>query len=535
MKRRSLLKTAACAGIAALGAPRRAFAADAEVEVSPSSAGAEISPHVYGHFIEHLGGVIYDGIWVGQDSKIANVGGIRKQFADDMKQLGAPNLRWPGGCFADSYHWRDGIGPAAKRPRTATYWGRQLPPALNGAEPNWFGLHEFMRLCRLTGAAPYLAANLASGSPQEFHDWITYCNAPAGSVSLADERAANGDREPFNVQYWGIGNEVWGCGGNINPGDYMSMYRLFANQMPPYGQPYLVACGPRGHSPASDVGWTTALYESMQGGRGRARLSGLSMHFYTDFRPTSVSSAESTPQQWYAVLKEGLRIETAILDNWAVMAKYDSSHRTRFVIDEWGVWYSRSPRIAPGFNLAQVVTLRDAVHTAMHFDIFNRHADKVFMANVAQTINCLHSLFMAHEDRYVRTPVYHVFDMYKPHMGAKLAPAKIQAADLNVAVLNGQATLPGLSASASIRNSQLTVTLTNPSVEASVTVRVRVAGSMRPSEGRGTVLTHSAMNAANTFDKPDEVRPAPINVTISGDTATVSLPKHSVAALQLRL
>jgi alpha-N-arabinofuranosidase len=235
------------------------------------------------------------------------------------------------------------------------------------------------------------------------------------------------------------------------------------------------------------------------------------------------------------VLKEGLRIETAILDNWAVMSKYDPSHRTRLVIDEWGVWYSRSPQIAPGFNLAQVVTLRDAVHTAMHFDIFNRHADKVFMANVAQTINCLHSLFVAHEDRYVRTPVYYIFEMYKPHMGAKLAPAKIQAADLNVAVLDGQATLPGLSASASTRGNLLTVTLTNPSVDAGVTVRVRVAGSMRPSEGRGTVLTHPTMNAANTLDKPDEVKPAPISITISGDAATVTLPKQSVAALQLRL
>ncbi len=535
MKRRSILKAAAGAAAIALTTPRRILAADAEIELSPQAPGAEISPHIYGHFIEHLGGVIYDGIWVGQDSKIANVGGIRKRFADDMKQLGAPNLRWPGGCFADGYHWRDGVGPAAKRPRTATYWGRQLPPALKGVEPNWFGTHEFMRLCRLTGAVPYLAANLASGSPQEFHDWISYCNAPAGSVSLADERAANGDAEPFDVQFWGIGNEVWGCGGNINAPDYMSMYRLFSNQMPPYGQPYLVACGPRGHSPGSDVAWTTALFESIQGGRGRARISGLSMHFYTDFRPTPVSSAESTPQQWYAVLKEGLRVEAAILDNWAVMAKYDPSRRIKFVIDEWGVWYSRSPQIAPGFNLAQVVTLRDALHTAMHFDIFNRHADKVFMANVAQTINCLHSLFLASEDRYVRTPVYHVFEMYKPHMGARSVPARIQAAELKVDVLNGQTTLPGLSASASIREKQMTVTLSNPSVESAATVRLRVAGPMRPVEARGTVLAHAAMIAANSFENPDEVKPAPMRVTLSGDSATVILPKQSVAAVLLRL
>jgi alpha-N-arabinofuranosidase len=535
MERRSILKAVAGAAATAFTVSHRALAADAEIELAPQAAGVEISPHIYGHFIEHLGGVIYDGIWVGRNSKIANLGGLRARFVEDMRQLGAPNLRWPGGCFADGYHWRDGIGPAARRPRTATYWGRQLPPALKGAEPNWFGTHEFMRLCRLTGAVPYLAANLASGSPQEFYDWISYCNAPAGSVSLADQRAANGDADPFNVQFWGIGNEVWGCGGNINPADYMSMYRLFSSQMPPYGQPYLVACGPRGHSPGSDVAWTSALFESVQGGRGRARISGLSMHFYTDFRPTTVSSAESTPEQWYAVLKEGLRIETAILDNWAVMAKYDPTHRIKFVVDEWGVWYSRSPEIAPGFNLAQVVTLRDAVHTAMHFDIFNRHADKVFMANVAQTINCLHSLFLAFEDKYVRTPVYHVFEMYKPHMGARMVPLTIQAAELKVAVLNGQATLPGLSASASIREKLMTVTLSNPSAEAGATARLRIAGSGRPVEARGAVLAHAAMNAANTFEKPDEVKPAPISVTVSGDSVTVLLPKQSVAALQLRL
>jgi alpha-L-arabinofuranosidase len=345
-------------------------------------------------------------------------------------------------------------------------------------------------------------------------------------LTLADERAANGDREPFNVQYWGIGNEVWGCGGMMNPAEYMAQYRVFSNQMPPYGQPYLVACGPRGHSPDQDVGWTSALFQAMQGGRGRARVSGLSMHFYTDFRPTAVTAAESTAAQWYAVIKEGLRIETAILDNWAVMAKFNPAHRIKFVIDEWGVWYSRSPQIAPGFNLAQVVTLRDAVHTAMHFDIFNRHADKVAMANVAQTINCLHSLFLATGDQCVRTPVYHVFDMYKRHMGAKLAAVKIRAEET---------TAPGLSASASMRNNRLTVTVTNPSVQDDATVRLRIAGPLRPAEARGTVLTHAAMNATNSFDKPNEVIPAPLSVSLSGDTATVRLPSQSVSALQFRL
>lgn len=533
MHRRSLLKAAA--GLAAAALPSRGVAADAEVEVSPERQGAEISPHIYGHFIEHLGGVIYDGIWVGRDSKIPNVAGIRKQFTDDMKRIGAPNLRWPGGCFADGYHWRDGIGPAAKRPRTSTYWGSQLPPLLKGAEPNWFGTHEFMNLCRQTGAAPYLAANVATGTPQEFHDWIDYCNAPTGTVTLADQRAANGDTEPFNVQYWGVGNEVWGCGGAMTPAEYAALYKRFVSQMPPYGQPYLVLCGPRGHSAGSDVAWTEGVMQALQGARGRARVSGVSVHFYTDFRPTSVNAAESTQAEWYAVLKAGLQIEKAILDNWAVMARFDPSHRLKFVIDEWGVWYSRSPQIAPGFNLGQIVTLRDAVHTAMHFDIFNRHADKISMANVAQTVNCLHSLMLAHEDRYARTPVYHVFEMYKPHMGAAQVPAVVTAAEIDAAGLDGRVRVPGLSASASIRDKMLTVTVTNPSAADRTTVRIRIAGPARPTESRATLLTHEAMNAANTLDRPNEVKPSPLTATISGDTATVVLPKQSVAALQFRL
>jgi alpha-N-arabinofuranosidase len=535
LRRRTILQAAAAAGLGAALAPRRTFAADLELEVSPAEAGVEISAHLYGHFIEHLGGVIYDGIWVGKDSKVPNTGGIRKQFAADMKQIGAPNIRWPGGCFADGYHWREGVGPGQQRPRTATYWGSQMPPELHGAEPNLFGTHEFMQLCRLTGAAPYLAANVASGSPQEFHDWISYCNAPASTVTLAGQRAANGDPQPFDVRYWGIGNESWNCGGMMRPSEYAAAYRQFTSQMPPYGQPYLVACGPRGHNPDYGVPWTEGFFEAMQGTIGRPRVNGYSLHFYTDFRPTPVSSAESTADEWYAVLSKGLELEKALLANWEVMKKYDPAGRIKFVIDEWGVWYSRSPEIAPGFQLAQIITLRDAVHTAMHFDIFNHHADKVAMANVAQTINCLHSLFLAHEDRYARTPVFHVFEMYQPHMGAKAVPVKGAAGDLNVRQGGQTLRLPTLSSSASVRENQMTVTLTNPDVAAPRAVRLRIAGGLRPAEAQGRVLTHEAMNAANTLARPDEVHPVPLEVSVSGDAVNLTLPRKSVSALRIRL
>ncbi len=520
LNRRRLLTSSAVVA-ATLAVARRTYAADLNLYVVADQPGAEISPHLYGHFIEHLGGVIYDGVWVGSNSTIPNIGGIRKSFVDDMKRLAAPNIRWPGGCFADSYHWRDGVGPAAQRPRTATYWGDQMPPELQGAEPNTFGTHEFMRLCRLVGASPYLAANVASGSPQEFHDWVTYCNAPRGTTSLAAERATAGDPEPFDVRFWGIGNESWNCGGLMKPAEYAHLYRLFTSQIPPYQNPFLIACGPRGHSADFNTGWTEGFFEAMQDAAVKPRIHGLSIHFYTDFRQTQVSAAESTAAEWRAVMEKGARLEQALLKNWSVMKRYDPDHRIRFVLDEWGVWYAKSPEIAPGFQLAQMITLRDAVHTGMHFDIFNRHADKIAMANVAQTINCLHSLFLAHEDKFVRTPVFHVFDLYKPHMGARY-----------VAI---QGTGDMFSSSASILGKDLTVSMTNASTDAAIRVRLRLPQTVRPTEATAQVLTHTAMNAANTFGQPDEVRPRPLEVVISGGEVTANLPARSVSTVRVRV
>jgi alpha-N-arabinofuranosidase len=532
MQRRTFLKTAAGASLAAF-APS-VTAADAEIELSVDRPGPVIDPHLYGHFIEHLGGVIYDGIWVGPQSKIPNVGGIRRSFVDDMKRIGAPNLRWPGGCFADGYHWRDGIGAAAKRPRTYNYWEAQMPPGTNATEPNLFGTHEFMQLCRLVGAEPYLAANVGSSTPKEFHDWVNYCNAPAGSLTLADERAANGDKAPFNVRYWGVGNESWGCGGRMTPGEYASSYRQYSAQVPAYTRPFLVAVGPRGHSADLDMGWTTGFFEGMRGIRG-ALPDGFALHYYTDFRPTKVKAEASNTQEWYAVLHSGARIDEIIEKHWAAMGKYDPDHRTKFVIDEWGTWYSESARLAPRYILSQTITLRDAVHAAMTFDIFNRHAEKIAMANIAQTINCLHSLFMAQEDKYVRTTTYHVFAMYRPHMHGRLVPMRVAAAQLSVPLLEGTGRLPAVAGSASLRERMLTITLTNPSAESSIAARLRLAGSLRPLEAQGTVLTHADPAAANTFASPEQVIPGKLAAGIAGDGITITLPKQSVAALQVRV
>ncbi len=532
--RRTFLETVAAAGMAVVAALRPLQAADAEIALDLSRPGPRISPHIYGHFIEHLGGVIYDGIWVGRDSAIPNVGGIRKQFVDDMKRIGAPNLRWPGGCFADGYHWRDGIGPAARRPRTYNYWEQRMPEGRHAVERNAFGIHEFMRLCRLVGAQPYVAANVGSGSPREFHDWVAYSNAPAGTLSLADERAANGDAAPFNITYWGVGNESWGCGGNMTGGEYATAYRQFISQFPVYVRPFFVATGPRGHSADGDVGWTEGFFAGLQSARGLSvTVDGFALHYYTDFRQTADDGARFDANGWYAVLHKGVHIEALIADHWKIMSKYDPDHRVRFVIDEWGNWYRGGTELGPDYILSQTITLRDAVHAAMTFDVFNRHADKIEMANVAQTINCLHSLFAAVGDKYTRTPAYYTFELYRPHMGASLVPATIKVPDMTVPVLDGTATLPGLSASASIKDRTLTLTLTNPSLKDNAVTRISVSGGGRIRDARATVLTHEDMHATNTFEKPNTVGLAPLDARVSGDVATVTLPKQSVAAVSL--
>lgn len=529
MQRRAFLKSAGAGAVAHL-CNRPVFAADTEIEVLTANPGDTINPMNYGHFIEHLGGVIYDGIWVGENSKIPNIGGIRRQFVEDMKHIGAPNLRWPGGCFADGYHWRDGIGAKSARPRTYNYWEQSMPTGLHATEPNQFGIHEFMRLCRLIGAEPYVAGNVGSSSPKEFHDWVSYCNAPAGTLSLADERAANGDSEPFNVKYWGVGNESWGCGGNMRPEEYARLYRLFITQFPLYTRPFFVACGPRGHSADSDIGWTTGFFDGLKETRAPVP-QGLALHYYTDFRNTKTKAGEFSEAGWYTAFQKGLRTEDVIMRHWGAMGP---GHKTKFVVDEWGLWYPPGSENAPGYILSQTITLRDALHTALTFDIFNRHADKIAMANVAQTINCLHSLFLAQEDKYVRTPVYHVFDMYRPHMGARNVPVRIKAESMDVPVLDGRARIPRISSSASLRDKRLFVTLTNVSLGEAVSIRLNL-GQARATEVRGSVLTHPDKQATNTWSKSDEVKPASFPIQLGRSAVAFIIPKQAVVAIELQV
>ena len=265
------------------------------------------------------------------------------------------------------------------------------------------------------------------------------------------------------------------------------------------------------------------------------RVDGFALHYYTDFRQTAENGAAFDEKGWYAVLHKGAHIEKVMLDHWAIMGRYDPQHRTKFVIDEWGNWYKGGTELGPEYILSQAITLRDALHAAMTFDVFNRHAEKIEMANVAQTINCLHSLFAAVGDKYARTPAYYTFEMYRPHMGGRLVPLKVDLPDLTVPILEGSARLPRLSGSASVRDKTLTVTLTNPSLQESVAARIRLSGGARLREARATVLTHEDMRAANTFEKPNEVALAPLAAPVSGDVVTLTLPRKAVVAASLQL
>ena len=480
--------------------------------------------------------MIYDGIWVGRDSRIPNVDGIRKRFVDDMKRLGAPNLRWPGGCFADGYHWRDGIGPASARPRTYNFWEPRMPRGVRATETNHFGVHEFMRLCRLVGAEPYVAANVGSGSPREFHDWVSYCNAPAGTLSLADERARNGDPEPFGVKYWGIGNESWGCGGNMSGGEYATEYRKYVAQVPEYVRPFLVATGPRGHSADGDLAWTEGFFAGLSGGRGLGvRVDGFALHYYTDFRQTAEDGARFDARGWYAVLHKGAQIENVMLEHWRIMERHDPSTAPGSCSTSGGTgtaaapsWGRRTSSARPSRSGTRSTrpspsTSSTATRTRWRWPTSRRRS--------TACTRCSPPSRTGTRGRRSTTRSR----CTGPTWGLAWSPMRVQAPELSVEVLAGTAKLAGIHGSASIRDKRLCVTLTNPSLDASVSAAIRLDGGGRVSEGRGRLLTHAEITATNTFDQPDNVILQDLPVEVQGDAARVVIPKHAVVALELRI
>ncbi len=544
MRRRDFLAGAAELGVTALGAavlasaPMSAQSADSSIEVFIDEPIGTISRNLYGHFTEHIGGVIYDGVWVGEDSKIPNVDGIRKPLIEALKRIKAPVIRWPGGCFADSYDWKDGIGPRAQRPTRTNFWEadadakRLHEQGVQLFESNAFGTDQFVRFCRLSGAEPYLAANLRSLPALDFDHWVEYCNSPAGSTSYAKMREAAGARDPFNVQYWGVGNESWGCGGNFRPEDYASEFRRFTTWVPSFGQDLcFIAAGPDN----DDMDWTRRFFEQIFAGPHAYRnrhFRGFSIHHYS--RVPNGDALRFTPKEWYALLHSGEEMEQIILDTWAVMGEYDSDHHVKLVVDEYGSWHREGTEIDPTHIFGQQITIRDALLTALTLDCFNRHPEKVCMANCAQLVNNLNALFLAHGDRFWMTPNFHVFEMYAAHQDAQAVRATFAAPRIASAITGSQDGFWGLKGSASLKNKTLAVTAVNPSTDAPRETEIVLRGA-NVASASATVLNSTDIHAHNTFEQQNAVEPKQAAVNAQGRVLRFTFPLASVSKLTIQL
>jgi len=553
MRRREFMSNGAL-GVAALLLARPASLAstvlssspDARIEILLEEVLGTISPNIYGHFLEHIGGVIYDGVWVGEKSKVPNIDGIRKDLVEEMRKIKAPVVRYPGGCFADSYDWRDGVGPADKRPRRTNFWNNEddtkSAPASHRYESNRFGTDEFMRFCKAIGCQPYLAANVRSLPAEAFYRWVEYCNSPAGTTSLADERAASGSSEPYGVRYWGVGNESWGCGGNFTAQEYAVEFRRYTTWLPEYGQPLsLIASGPN----SDEWQWTQGFFEEIaRKDKGLfSSIFGWALHYYSwnlsrgrteNWDEGKGDAIKFDVQDWYEVLREGNRLESLIEGHWQAMGEFDSGHQVKLVVDEWGPWYRPGSELTPGYYLEQTPTLRDAIFSAMTLDIFNRHPEKVTLASPAQLVNCLNSLYLAHEDKFCVTPVGHVFEMYSAHQGGQAVRTIISAPNAHYLRDDKPASFWGLKGSASVRDKSLTLTLVNPSVSEIRETEVVVPGASIKS-GVMTVLSNADLHVHNSFDQPNALAPQVKDLQSTGRVLTIQIPPASVTKLELSL
>jgi alpha-N-arabinofuranosidase len=536
MKRRDFLSSTLAA--AALGlAPRTSRAADGLVEVLIDEPIGTIAPEIQSHFVEHLGGVVYGGIWVGENSKIPNVGGIRKELVDHMRQLQAPVVRWPGGCFADSYNWRDGIGPRDKRPTRTNFWAdapplRKAPDGPQKYDPNAFGTAEFIRFCQACGSQPYLAANLRSLTPRDYDEWVEYCNSPAGSSTLAGVRAADGSKEPFNVTYWGIGNESWGCGGDFRPEQYAVEFRRFISWVPEYGLKLrFIASGPGMDIDNAHVSWTRGLFQELvaKDKNFLNRVFGLSLHYYC-WTAGKGQSLDFTVDDWYQLLWQSDIMDSLLTKQWLAAGEFDTQHKVKMVVDEWGAWH-RGPAIDPRYLFSYVPSMRDALVTGITLDIFNRHAEKLAMCNVAQLVNCIHAPFIALEDRFAATTIFHVFDMYKAHQGGQSLRFVSDAPSIS---FGANKSFWGLAGSTSLHGKTLVVTVVNPHVSEPRTAEVALRGASARS-CRVTILASPDIHAHNDFSNPHAVEPKSEPASVSGANFPWTFKPASVTKLEIDL
>ncbi len=513
--------------VIALTAPDSA-AQSIALSVDASKPGAKIDRNIFGQFAEHLGHGIYEGIWVGPDSSIPNTRGIRNDVVAALKAIKVPNVRWPGGCFADEYHWRNGIGPADKRTVTLNpNWGGVI-------EPNSFGTHEFMDFIDQIGAEPYVSVNVGSGTPREASEWLEYMTT-AQPTTLQKERAANGHPAPYKVPYLGVGNESWDCGGNMSSDYYLSQLKIYSHFVRNYNpaqqdkdQMLKIAVGPGGDEPRY-VEWTDTIMKAWQHHQWSWDMNGLSMHSYTvgSFPPVykSVGFGEA---DYSKILQLTLQMDGLIGKYSAIMDKYDPDKKITLVVDEWGAWYAPLPGSNPGF-LVQQNSIRDAVLAALNLNIFARHAERVRMANIAQMINVLQAMIMTDKEKMVLTPTYHVFKMYLPFQDATFVPVSFDAGTYK----HGDITLPRVDAiAAKDTKGKLWLAITNLDPNQPVEIDASVSG-INAKSASGETLTAPKVDSVNTFDAPNTVVPKPISAKEQGGKLVLTVPPKSVTVVSV--
>jgi len=486
------------------------------IMIKTETARDTISRYIYGQFAEHLGRCIYDGIWVGENSPIPNTRGIRNDVLAALKEINVPVLRWPGGCFADAYFWKDGIGPKDKRkPVLNIYWG-------NVMEDNSFGTHEFLDLCEMLDAEPYLAVNVGSGTVKDAHDWIEYVTSH-GDNPMSRLRKQNGREDPWDVKFWGIGNENWGCGGNMTDAYYADLFRQFSTYC---RADYKVASGGLNH----DLNWTETLMKKTQD--YQHLIQGLSYHHYTvchDWQRKG-SAVNFDEKEWFLTVSKNMQMEENLKDHIAIMEKYDSANKIALIADEWGNWFDPEPGVDMGI-LYQQNTLRDALTAAIYLNVFNNNCHRVKMANIAQTVNVLQAMVLTKDDMMVKTPTFYVFKMYNVHYDALLLPTEVTCENYTIE----DESIPSLSVSASRNKAgEINITIANVNPGKEVITSLEIENLQNPSVKNGTVITAGTMNAFNDFNQAEIVNIKEFKgFKTSGNNLEVSVPAKSVVRLTL--
>ncbi len=487
------------------------------IQIFPEQGTQVINKNIYGHFAEHLGTCIYGGLWVGEKSEIPNVNGYRKDVLEALKKLNVPNMRWPGGCFADEYHWMDGIGPRDKRPKMVNNnWGGVV-------EDNSFGTHEFLNLCELLGCEPYISGNVGSGTVEELAKWVEYMTSD-GDSPMANLRRQNGRDKPWKVKYLGIGNESWGCGGNMRPEFYSDLYRRYATYCREFSGNKLFKIG--SGATDYDYNWTEVLMKNIG-----TQMQGVSLHYYTvkGWNGSKGSATNFTNDDYYWTVGKSLEIEEVIKKHIAIMDQYDKDNKVSLMLDEWGTWWDVEPGTNPGF-LYQQSTMRDAFVAALSLNTFNKYAKRLQMANIAQVVNVLQSMILTKGDKMLLTPTYHVFEMYKVHQDAVYLPLEISADKKQIR----EKDVEMVNASASRKDGVIHITMANIDLESERTVEIDLSGT-GVSKVSGRILTSKNIGDYNTFEKPEVIKPVDFTgAKIIKGKIQVQLPAKSIIVLDVR-